>query len=47
MMTGRVVGEGESAQLMSDPAVQRAYLGAAEVAGATTPSGAGDTATTI
>jgi ABC-type branched-subunit amino acid transport system ATPase component len=33
MMTGRVVGEGGSAQLMSDPAVQRAYLGAAEVAG--------------
>jgi hypothetical protein len=41
-MTGRVVGEGGSAQLMSDPAVQRAYLGAAEVTGAATPSGAGD-----
>jgi len=33
MMTGRVVGEGSSEELMSDPAVQRAYLGAIEVLG--------------
>ena len=31
MMTGRVVGEGSAAALKMDPAVQRAYLGAAEV----------------
>jgi branched-chain amino acid transport system ATP-binding protein len=29
--TGRIVGEGSAAALRSDPAVQRAYLGAAEV----------------
>jgi branched-chain amino acid transport system ATP-binding protein len=29
--TGRIVGEGTAAALRSDPAVQRAYLGAAEV----------------
>jgi len=31
--TGRIVGEGTAAALRSDPAVQRAYLGAAEVHG--------------
>ena len=29
--TGRIVGEGTAEALKSDPAVQRAYLGAAEV----------------
>jgi len=29
--TGRIVGEGTAAALKADPAVQRAYLGAAEV----------------
>jgi branched-chain amino acid transport system ATP-binding protein len=29
--TGRIVGEGTALALKTDPAVQRAYLGAAEV----------------
>jgi branched-chain amino acid transport system ATP-binding protein len=32
LATGHLVGEGSAAQLKMDPAVQRAYLGAAEVA---------------
>jgi branched-chain amino acid transport system ATP-binding protein len=35
--TGRIVGEGSAVALKSDPAVQRAYLGAAEVHVATPP----------
>src|ERR1700754_3300742 len=34
---GRIVGEGSAASLRDDPAVQRAYLGAAEPAGSVPP----------